>query len=120
MKMRSGMLLLGVLTVAASLLLASEKKVGDTKDACDKSNPVKFQTSSGQVEVKANSGTKGFDLPGMTREITWYCGGSRERSANDTDFNKVEISRAKNGGHPMDVCAGNGGRRGEPADTVGQ
>jgi hypothetical protein len=95
--MRSGMMLLAVLTVTIPLLVASETKVGDTKDGCDKSNPVKFQTSSGQVSVGANSPTKGFDLPGLTKEITWYCGGSRERSANDTDFNKVEISRAKNG-----------------------
>jgi len=97
MKMRSRILLLAVLTAAAQLLVASETKVGDTKDACDKSDLVKFQTSSGQAQVKANSATKGFDLPGLTREIYWYCGGSRERSANDKEFNKVKISRAPNG-----------------------
>ncbi len=97
MKMRSGMLVLVTLMLAGPMLVASETKVGDTKDGCDKSNPVKFQTSSGQVSVGANSPTKGFDLPGLTKEITWYCGGSRERSANDKDFNKVKISRAANG-----------------------
>ncbi len=97
MKIRSGILVLAALMVAAPLLVATEKKVGDTKDGCDKSHAVKFQTSSGQVSVGVNSPTKGFDLPGLTKEITWYCGGSRERSANDTEFNKIEISRAKNG-----------------------
>jgi hypothetical protein len=82
---------------SASLAHGSEKKVGDTKDGCDKSEVVKFQTSSGQAKVKANSPTQAFDLPGLTREITWYCGGSRERSANDNQFNRVKISRASNG-----------------------
>lgn len=80
-----------------SLVSASETKVGDTKDACDKSNRVKFQTSSGTASVPPNVSGKEFDLPGLTREITWYCGSSRERSANDTPFNKVKISRASNG-----------------------
>ena len=82
-----------VMAVAA---YGSETKVGDTKDACDKSNRVKFQTTSGQASVAANS-TASFDLPSLTTEITWYCGGSRERSANGTAFNKVKISRASNG-----------------------
>jgi hypothetical protein len=96
MKMRSSILLLTAMS-AATWLVASETKVGDTKDSCDQSDVVAFQTSSGQVKITANSPTKGFDLPGMTSEITWYCGGSRERSANDTPFNKVKISRAPNG-----------------------
>jgi hypothetical protein len=84
-------------TVAVPVVFASDTKVGDTKDGCDKSEIVKFQAANGQAQVKANSSPPAFDLPGLTREITWYCGGSRERSANGTEFNKVKISRAPNG-----------------------
>ncbi len=89
---------------AATLLLAaialpaaaSETNVGNTKDACDKSNKVTFETSSGPASVSANS-TQSFDLPALTNEVIWYCGGTRERSANGTQFNKIKISRAENG-----------------------
>ena len=80
----------------ASLASASETNVGNTKDACDKSNPVKLESSTGTVSVGANS-TKSVSLPARTTEIFWYCGGSRERSANDKEFNNVKISRAANG-----------------------
>jgi len=98
MRVRS-LIMSAVLVTAALIGTASafDTKVGDTKDGCDKSEVVKFQTSNGQAQVKANSSPAPFDLPGLTREITWYCGGSRERSANDTEFNKVKISRAANG-----------------------
>lgn len=92
-------LVLAVLFLAALPLAtrAYDTKVGDTKDGCDAGNAVTFQTSNGTAKVKANTSPTPFDLPGLTREITWYCGGSRERSANDTEFNRVKISRAKNG-----------------------
>ena len=80
----------------AAVASGSETQVGTTKDACDKSHDVTFETSSGKASVPANA-TKSFDLPAMTNEITWYCGGSRERSANGTQFNKVKIHRAANG-----------------------
>ena len=44
------------------------------------------------MSVQTTTDAKEFDLPGLTREITWYCGGSRERSANDQEFNKLRIS----------------------------
>jgi hypothetical protein len=86
-------LIFAVITLPAA---ASETNVGNTKDACDKSNKVTFETGTGPASVSANS-TQSFDLPALTNEIIWYCGGSRERSANGTQFNKVKISRAKNG-----------------------
>ena len=91
-----------ILTFAATCLALvassapAQTKVGDTKDACDASQPVKFQSADGPVSVKApGSATKA--LPGLTREITWYCGGSRERSANGEQFDQVRLVRAKNG-----------------------
>lgn len=98
MRIRSLLVLAALFAVANSLpIYASETKVGDTKDGCSADNAVTFQISSGTAKVKANSSPAPFDLPGLTREITWYCGGSRERSANDTPFNRVKISRANNG-----------------------
>ena len=70
--------------------------VGDTHDACDGSNSVSFETKNGTVHVP-RSATQTFDLPSATREINWYCAGSRERSANDKPFNRVQITRADNG-----------------------
>jgi len=98
MQIRSTVVCTVLVTMAMAVsAAASDTKVGDTKDGCDKSEVVKFQTSNGQAQVKANSSPAAFDLPGLTHEITWYCGGSRERSANDAEFNKVKISRAANG-----------------------
>lgn len=97
MSLRSLTLSAAILMFGFSFAFSSDTKVGDTKDGCDAGNVVTFQTSSGQAKVKADSSPAPFDLPGLTREITWYCGGSRERSANDTQFNRVKISRAKNG-----------------------
>lgn len=97
--MRVGISVCSVVLLAAvvtSLAAASETNVGNTKDACDKSNPVKLESSTGPVSVGANS-TKSVSLPARTTEIFWYCGGSRERSANDKEFNNVKISRAANG-----------------------
>lgn len=85
------------LAALSPLNATTETKVGDTRDACDKAHDVKFQTSTTPAIVPANIPLRGFDLPALTHELTWYCGGSRERSANGAEFNKVEITRAKNG-----------------------
>lgn len=94
MQLRTNVLL--AVLFCAAMASASETNVGNTRDACDKSNPVTFETSTGQASVSASS-TKSFDLPAMTTEITWYCGGSSERSANGAEFNKITITRAENG-----------------------
>jgi hypothetical protein len=77
--------------------------VGDTRDACGGTS-VQFATKTGSLSVlkgqnqNLNKGNPApVALPSMTREITWYCDGTRERSANDTPFNAVEIQRAPNG-----------------------
>jgi hypothetical protein len=75
---------------------AADKVVGDTRDACDGNDTVKFEGKNGAVNVK-RSQSQTAELPSMTRELNWYCAGSRERSANDTPFNVVQITRAANG-----------------------
>ena len=72
--------------------------VGTTKDACDRSEVVKIADRSGEtVRIKAGQKNQVVDLPAATREVTWYCGGTRERAANDEPFNRVRLSRADNG-----------------------
>src|SRR5215467_739197 len=61
---------------------AQDTRVGDTKDGCDGSRMVTFQGKDGQVSVKAGA-SKRVELPALTTEINWLCGGDRERSAND-------------------------------------
>ncbi|MGH9902829.1 MAG: hypothetical protein ACRD68_13560, partial [Pyrinomonadaceae bacterium] len=75
---------------------AQDMKVGDTKDGCDKSDFVKLQGKAGQVSVRAGE-SKRVELPALTDEINWFCGGDRNRSANDEHFNVVRVSRAANG-----------------------
>lgn len=74
----------------------AQTKVGETKDACDASHAVTFQSIEKKETVKAPGHAK-KDLPGLTREITWYCGGTRERSANGEQFDHIQLDRAKNG-----------------------
>jgi hypothetical protein len=88
--------LVGCLFAVNVCVFAADKVVGDTRDACDGSNTVKFEGKDGAVSVK-RSQTQTVQLPSSTREIYWYCSGSRERSANDTPFNAVQITRASNG-----------------------
>jgi len=88
------MLLLGAAPVCA-------KTVGTTKDACDGHKDVTFLAldangASAKITVHY-SATREADLPGLVREITWYCAGSRERSANDELFNHVKLARQQNG-----------------------
>src|SRR5262245_2345129 len=71
-------------------------EVGRTRDACAKNNEVRFAGDSGDVKVAANSSLL-VQLPASSRELIWYCGGSRERAANDEPFNWVMCDRAGNG-----------------------
>lgn len=50
----------------------------------------------GKVTVKAGD-LKFVELVSSARELRWYCGGTRERVANDRDFDWVQIERAGNG-----------------------
>src|SRR5262249_3752921 len=75
----------------------ADQVVGDTKDACDGSELVKLEGKSGEVKIAHSSNNVPVVLPSMTREFNWYCGGSRERSANDKPFNKILVTRASNG-----------------------
>lgn len=85
---------LGVL--APFVFAQTQAKVGDSKDGCDRDEVVKFQAKEGTVSVRANKSVTA-DLPGMTTEMSWYCGGSRERVANDKSFNRVRASRSNTG-----------------------
>jgi hypothetical protein len=74
-----------------------DKVVGDTNDGCDKNNPVKIQARDGQKSIPHSTKNFPVDLPGMVTEIHFYCGGTRERAANDTPFDKLLMTRAANG-----------------------
>lgn len=74
----------------------ADVKVGDTKDACDKSHAVTFTGKAGKVSVKAGQ-TKTVDMPAPVRELTWFCGGSQEASSNDVPWDRVKLKRAGNG-----------------------
>jgi hypothetical protein len=71
-------------------------EVGRTKDACAGGNGVRFTGASGEVTVAAGSAQL-VRLPAAARELFWYCGGSRERCANDQPFDHVLCERAGNG-----------------------
>jgi len=75
---------------------AQETRVGDTNDGCDGSRLVTFQGKDGQISAKAGASQR-VELPALTSEINWLCGGDRERSANGEPFNVVRITRASNG-----------------------
>ncbi|NVB78821.1 MAG: hypothetical protein HOV81_10535 [Kofleriaceae bacterium] len=76
---------------------AANTKVGDTKDACDRSDVVTFKGKGGaKVSVKAGQ-TKEADMNGPVRELTWFCGGSQEASSNDVPWDHVKLKRASNG-----------------------
>jgi hypothetical protein len=78
------------------------KKVGETFDACSKGNGVRlFGRENGtgtfrDVTVAAGE-TKLIELPYEVKELRWYCGGSRERVANDDTFDWLTLERAGNG-----------------------
>lgn len=86
-----------ILALTSSPVWAGGKTVGTTKDACDRHDDVTFQTRSGPARVKNDQKEHRFEMVGMVREFQWYCGGSRERVANDRQFNVVVIKRAENG-----------------------
>ncbi len=71
-------------------------EVGSTCDACASNNTVWFSAKEGRVDVSADS-SKTVDLGVHQTELTWYCGGTRERCANDKAFNRVRCERAGNG-----------------------
>jgi hypothetical protein len=57
---------------------------------------VRFQVHSGEAQVKKGE-NRLFMLSGKKTEMSWYCGDSKERCANDKPFNWVRISRLPNG-----------------------
>ena len=72
-------------------------RTGDTKDACDKTQPVTFDSVEGPVPVSAGQQNVVRDLPAPTTEIHFMCGTSPEVARNDTPFDTVRVSRAGNG-----------------------
>jgi hypothetical protein len=91
-----GWLLVFSLICLSGSALAQDIKVGDTKDACDASNRVRLHGKAGDVFIKAGDSQR-VELPALTNEIFWFCGGDRNRSANGEHFNVVKISRKDNG-----------------------
>src|SRR6185295_10912988 len=89
-------MLLSCLICISGEALAQDVKVGDTKDGCDGSNRVRFHGKAGDVFIKPGDSQR-VELPSLTNEIVWFCGGDRNRSANDEHFNVVKISRKDNG-----------------------
>src|SRR5262245_18403125 len=87
--MRRISLICAILGAGASLAWAGVMTVGTSKDACDGDDVVKFQTRNGPAKVKNDQHDHRFDMMGMVHEFQWYCGGSRERVANDKPFNVV-------------------------------
>lgn len=71
-------------------------RVGTTKDACDKKNEVRITGKDGDVKIPADSSAL-VVLASSKKELVWYCGGSRERVANDESFDHVLVERAGNG-----------------------
>ncbi|HEY8011327.1 MAG TPA: hypothetical protein VIE67_10050 [Rudaea sp.] len=72
-------------------------RTGDTKDACDQTQLVTFDSVDGPVFVSAGQQNVERDLPAPTTEIHFMCGQSPEVAKNDTPFDAVDISRAGNG-----------------------
>jgi hypothetical protein len=70
---------------------------GDTKDACDKTQLVTFDSVDGPVSVGAGQQNVEHDLASPTKEIHFTCGLSPEVARNDNPFDRVRISRAGNG-----------------------
>lgn len=69
---------------------------GNTSDGCDKSHLVMVHGKSGDVKVAAGQ-KKTIDLASPVKELAWKCGSSDERVANDTAFDRVELTRRDNG-----------------------
>lgn len=89
-------LALGLCSAGASHKALADTKVGDTKDACDRHDAVTLTGKSGKVTIKAGRSAQ-IDLPAPVREITWFCGGSREASSNDIPYDRIKLSRKANG-----------------------
>ncbi len=76
------------LALAAMLFCANDsnasdlKRFGTTRDAWDKNNDVRSAGKHGDVKVKADSSTLVHLLP-ATRQLIWYCGGTRESCAKN-------------------------------------
>ncbi|MEP6864538.1 MAG: hypothetical protein ABJE66_28210 [Deltaproteobacteria bacterium] len=111
--------LIGVM-VTATGAWAGGKTVGTTKDSCDADNVVKFATKVGTAQVKNDQQEHRFEMLGMLREFHWYCAGSRERVANDEQFNVVVIRRAKNGAISWTFVLDNGASGGTSGQSGGQ
>ena len=85
--------------------MADLKQVGTTNDACSSGNATRFAGKDGDVTVGAGE-SKLVELPAYTNELFWFCGGSRERCANDNPFNYVRCERAGNGAITWTFFAG--------------
>jgi hypothetical protein len=81
---------------AAAQLPKGSVEVGRTRDACAGGNLVRFNGRAGEVSIAANQ-SRIVELPALQKELIWYCGGSRERCANNQAFNWVLCERAGNG-----------------------
>ena len=71
--------------------------VGSTKDACDGSDRVSLTDARGQQVIRAGEVNRWLRFNDARTEITWFCGSSEERVANDVAFNDVLLTRAANG-----------------------
>lgn len=71
--------------------------VGSTHDACDGSDLVRLTDSRGAQVIRAGEVNRWLRFNDPRTEITWFCGSSEERVANDVAFNDVVLTRAGNG-----------------------
>jgi hypothetical protein len=72
-------------------------RTGDTKDACDQSHLVNFESAKGPESIKPGQKDTEYDLPSPTKELHFTCGTTPEVARNDTPFDRVRVRRADNG-----------------------
>lgn len=70
--------------------------VGNTKDYCRSAQFIRVPNKNGYLAkriYKKWNGNPGqvVKLPGLYRQVFWYCGNSRERSAFGRSFNQLSI-----------------------------
>jgi hypothetical protein len=71
-------------------------RVGTAKDGCHMNNVVRITGKNGDVKIPADS-SELVALPASKKELFFYCGGTRERVANNESFDHVLVERAGNG-----------------------
>ena len=86
-----------VRTSEAGLTPQQDTPVGTTSDDCSPARDVRFHGKDGDVLVKPGD-SKRVVMASQMNEFYWFCGGSRERVANDDYFNVVKISRSHESG----------------------